>query len=49
MYGDFGSANNIANAKGISVNTLVHSGIANQGGKFSLLDRESLEDDWCMI
>lgn len=45
--GDFGSANNIANAKGISVNTLVHSGVAqSSGGKFSLLDRESLEDDW---
>ncbi len=45
--GDFGSANNIANAKGISVNTLVHSGIAqSSGGKFNLLNRESLEDDW---
>jgi len=45
--GDFGSANNIANAKGISVNTLVHSGVAqSSGGKFSLLNRESLEDGW---
>ncbi len=45
--GDFGSANNIANAKGISVNTLVHSGVAqSSGGRFSLLDRASLEDDW---
>jgi putative DNA methylase len=45
--GDFGSAHNIANAKGISVNTLVHSGVAqSSGGKFSLLNRESLEDGW---
>lgn len=45
--GDFGTANNIANAKGISVNTLVHSGVAqSSGGKFSLLNRQSLEDEW---
>lgn len=45
--GDSGSAINIANAKGISINTLVHSGVAqSSGGKFSLLNRESLEDDW---
>lgn len=44
---DSGSAINIANAKGISINTLVHSGVAqSSGGKFSLLNRESLEDGW---
>ncbi|MDA8675489.1 DUF1156 domain-containing protein [Alphaproteobacteria bacterium] len=45
--GDFGTANNIANAKSISVETLAHAGIAqSSGGKFSLLNRASLEEDW---
>lgn len=45
--GDFGTANNIANAKGISVEASVHAGIAqSSGGKFTLLNRASLEEDW---
>ena len=45
--GDFGTANNIANAKGIAVEALTHAGVAqSSGGKFNLLNRASLEDDW---
>ena len=44
---DFGTANNIANAKGIAVESLLHAGIAqSDGGKFSLLSRDSLEAGW---
>ncbi len=44
---NFGTANNIANAKGISVETLIFAGIAkSSAGKFSLLNRNNLEDDW---
>ena len=45
--GEFGTANNIANAKGIAVNALEHAGIASTaGGKFNLRNRESLEEGW---
>lgn len=45
--GDFGTANNLATAKGIAVNALVYAGIAqSSGGKFSLLNRASLEEGW---
>lgn len=45
--GDFGTANNIANAKGIAVEALTHAGVAqSSGGKFNLLNRESLEEGW---
>ena len=44
---DYGIANNIANAKGIAVETLLHAGIAQSaGGQFSLLSRDSLEAGW---
>ena len=44
---DYGTANNIANAKGIAVDALTHAGIAQSaGGKFSLLSRDSLEAGW---
>ena len=44
---DYGTANNIANAKGIAVESLLHAGIAQSaGGKFSLLSRDSLEAGW---
>lgn len=45
--GEFGAANNIANAKGISVEALVRAGIAkSRGGKFSLINRKNLEEGW---
>ena len=45
--GDFGDANSIANAKGVSVEMLVYAGIAqSSGGKFSLLTRSGLKDGW---
>ena len=45
--GDFGTAANIANAKGIAVENLTHAGIAQSaGGKFSLLNRGGLEEGW---
>ncbi len=45
--GDFGTANNLATAKGIAVNALVNAGIAQaSGGKFGLFTRESLEEGW---
>ena len=45
--GNFGTANNIANAKGIAVDALVHAGVAqSSGGKFRLLNRDSLEEGW---
>ena len=45
--GDFGTANNLANAKGIAVENLTYAGIAqSSGGKFSLLNRASLEEGW---
>ena len=45
--GDFGTANNVATAKGIAVNALVNAGIAQaSGGKFGLLNRDSLEEGW---
>lgn len=45
--GDFGTAANIANAKGIAVENLTHAGVAqSSGGKFSLLNRASLEEGW---
>ena len=43
---DFGTANNITNAKDISVVSLVHAGVAQaSGGNFNLLTREP-EADW---
>ena len=45
--GDFGTANNLATAKGIAVNALVNAGIAQaSGGKFGLFNRDSLEEGW---
>ena len=45
--GDFGTAANIANAKGIAVENLTHAGIAQSaGGKFCLLNRGGLEEGW---
>lgn len=44
---DFGTANKIANAIDTSVETLIFAGIAkSSAGKFSLLNRNELEEDW---
>ncbi|MDA8776764.1 hypothetical protein N9N58_04665, partial [Alphaproteobacteria bacterium] len=44
---DFGTANNIANAKGISVESLVHAEVAeSSGGKFRLLPRNEMDAGW---
>ena len=44
---DFGTANNIANAKGISVESLVHAEVAeSSGGKFRLLPRNEMDESW---
>lgn len=44
---DFGTANNIANAKGISVESLVHAEVADSSaGKFRLLSRDEIDEKW---
>jgi putative DNA methylase len=44
---DFGTANNIANAKGIAVESLVHAEVAeSSGGKFRLLPRNEMDEGW---
>lgn len=45
--GDFGVANSIAQARGISVDSVKHAGIAeSSAGKVRILKREELADDW---
>ena len=45
--GDFGAANNIAQARGISVDSVKHAGIiSSSAGKVKVLRREELLDDW---
>ena len=45
--GDYGTANNIATARGISVESVAHAGIVkSSAGKVSILKREELERDW---
>ena len=44
---DFGTANNIANAKGIAVQSLVHAEVADSSaGKFRLLSRDEMDEKW---
>jgi len=45
--GQYGIANNIANARGISVESVHHAGIVRSGaGKVRILARDELEEDW---
>ena len=45
--GDYGTANNIAQARGISVDSVKHAGIvASGGGSVRLLGRDELDEDW---
>lgn len=45
--GDFGAANNIAQARGISVESVKHAGIISaSAGKVKVLRRDELLDDW---
>ena len=45
--GDFGAANNIAQARGISVESVKHAGIiSSSAGKVKVLKRDELLDDW---
>lgn len=45
--GDYGTANNIAMARGISVDRVKHAGIVESAaGKVRILSRDELEDDW---
>jgi len=45
--GDYGIANSIAQARGISVESVKHAGIVeSQAGKVRILSREELEADW---
>jgi putative DNA methylase len=45
--GDYGTANNIANARGISVESVKHAGIVDsQAGKVRVLRRDELDDKW---
>jgi putative DNA methylase len=45
--GDYGTANNIATARGISVDSVKHAGIVESAaGKVRILSRDELEDDW---
>lgn len=45
--GDFGVANSIAQARGISVDSVKHAGIAeSSAGKVRILKRDELADDW---
>jgi putative DNA methylase len=45
--GDYGTANKIATARGISVESVKHAGIVESGaGKVRILARDELADDW---
>lgn len=45
--GDYGSANSIATARGIAVESVKHAGIVESGaGKVRLLGRDELDDKW---
>ncbi|MFC5394243.1 DUF1156 domain-containing protein [Bosea vestrisii] len=45
--GDYGTANNIATARGISVDSVKHAGIVESAaGKVRILARDELDDDW---
>lgn len=45
--GDFGDADNLARARGLSVDSVKHAGIVESAaGKVRLLARDELEDDW---
>lgn len=45
--GDYGTANNIATARGISVDRAKHAGIVeSSGGKVRILSRDELDDEW---
>lgn len=45
--GDYGTANNIATARGISVESVKHAGIVeSQAGKVRVLGRDELDDQW---
>lgn len=45
--GDYGTANNIATARGISVDSVKHAGIVESAaGKVRIFSRDELEDDW---
>ena len=45
--GDYGAANNIATARGISVESVKHAGIVeSQAGKVRVLRRDELDDQW---
>ena len=45
--GDYGTANNIATARGISVESVKHAGIVeSQAGRVRLLRRDELDDHW---
>ena len=45
--GNFGDADNLARARGLSVDSVKHAGIVeSSAGKVRLLAREELEDDW---
>lgn len=45
--GDYGTANNIANARGISVESVKHAGIVESAaGKVRILKRDEMDDDW---
>jgi putative DNA methylase len=45
--GDYGTANNIATARGISVESVRHAGIVESAaGKVRILSRDELSDDW---
>jgi putative DNA methylase len=45
--GEYGTANNIAQARGISVDRVKHAGIVEStAGKVRILNREELEPDW---
>ncbi len=45
--GDYGIANNIATARGISVNSVKHAGIADSAaGKVRILRRDEIDPDW---
>ena len=45
--GDYGTANNIATARGISVESVKHAGIVeSQAGKVRVIRRDELDDQW---
>lgn len=45
--GDYGTANNIATARGISVESVKHAGIVESAaGKVRILSRDELDDEW---